>query len=175
MQNKKVLCLSFWKDQVIKTFLVFQNKIHLTENGESLIMDLEITKILNDFFSKYSKNVDIIKHSNNKTATLTVILKFRSHPRIVAIRNQCKKSASFSFANVYKKEVEHLIFNQDVEKVSQSSVVILRIVKENIDILSYFLCDNTGQKSNFPLRISSVNVTISAVSCGCGNIHWRNP
>ena len=49
-------------------------------------MDLEITEILNNFFFKYSKNVDIIKHSNNETATLTVILKFRSHPRIVAIR-----------------------------------------------------------------------------------------
>ena len=31
------------------------------------------------------------------------------------------------------------------------------------------------QKWSFPLRISSVNVTKSAVSCGFGPIDWRNP
>ena len=30
------------------------------------------------------------------------------------------------------------------------------------------------KKLSFPLRISSVNVTISAVSCGFGHIYWRN-
>ena len=32
----------------------------------------------------------------------------------------------------------------------------------------------TAQKMNFLLRISSVNVTKSAVSCGFGHIYWRN-
>ena len=31
------------------------------------------------------------------------------------------------------------------------------------------------KKWHFPLRISSVNVTKSAVSCGFGHIYWRNP
>ena len=31
------------------------------------------------------------------------------------------------------------------------------------------------KKWSFPLRISSVNVTKSAVSCGFGHIYWRNP
>ena len=31
------------------------------------------------------------------------------------------------------------------------------------------------KKWTFPLRISSVNVTKSAVSCGFGHICWRNP
>ena len=31
------------------------------------------------------------------------------------------------------------------------------------------------KKWSFPLRISSVNVTKSAVSCGFGQIYWRNP
>ena len=33
----------------------------------------------------------------------------------------------------------------------------------------------TTQKWSFPLRISSVNATISADSCGFGHIYWRNP
>ena len=31
------------------------------------------------------------------------------------------------------------------------------------------------KKWSFPLRISSVNMTKSAVSCGSGQIYWRNP
>ena len=31
------------------------------------------------------------------------------------------------------------------------------------------------RKWSFLLRISSVNVTKSAVSCGFGHIYWRNP
>ena len=31
------------------------------------------------------------------------------------------------------------------------------------------------KKWSFPFRISSVNVTKSAVSCGFGHIYWRNP
>ena len=31
------------------------------------------------------------------------------------------------------------------------------------------------KKWSFPLRISSVNVTKSAVSCGSGHIYWRRP
>ena len=31
------------------------------------------------------------------------------------------------------------------------------------------------KKRSFPLRISSVNVTKSAVSCGFGHIYWKNP
>ena len=31
------------------------------------------------------------------------------------------------------------------------------------------------KKWSFPLRVSSVNVTKSAVACGFGHIYWRNP
>ena len=33
----------------------------------------------------------------------------------------------------------------------------------------------TAEKMKFSIRISSVNVTKSAVSCGFGYIYWRNP
>ena len=34
---------------------------------------------------------------------------------------------------------------------------------------------STAQKWSFPLRISSVNMSKSTVSCGFGHIHWKNP
>ena len=36
------------------------------------------------------------------------------------------------------------------------------------------LCSKLHKKLSFPLRISSVNVTKYAVSCGFGHIYWRN-
>ena len=72
---------------------------------------------------------------NVKDSTIKAILKYRNHPSIIAIRNQCKYRASFSSPEVDEKEFEHLILNQDVNKVSQNANILLKIVKENI-----FLC-----------------------------------
>ena len=38
-----------------------------------------------------------------------------------------------------------------------------------------FIKQRLHKKWSFPLTISSINVTKSAVSCGFGHIHWRNP
>ena len=41
--------------------------------------------------------------------------------------------------------------------------------------LSSDICTTLHKNWNFPLRISPVNVTKSAVSCEFGDIYWRNP
>ena len=47
------------------------------------------------------------------------------------------------------------------------------------EVLDYtttkLLSPSLHRKWSFQLRTSSVNVTKSAVSCGCGHIYWRNP
>ena len=44
------------------------------------------------------------------------------------------------------------------------------------DLFWWYLCVHSLYKKwSFPLRISSVNVTKSAVSYGFGYIYWRNP
>ena len=55
---------------------------------------------------------------------IKAVLKYRNHPSIVAIRNRCKNKASSSFNKVDKKKVEHVIFNQNVNKVFQSSNIL---------------------------------------------------
>ena len=49
---------------------------------------------------------------------MKTILKYGNHSSIVVIRNQCKNRTSFSFTEVDKKEVEHLILNQDMNSIS---------------------------------------------------------
>ena len=93
------------------------------------------------FLSKIVQNLDIIRYSNNETFLYNIkdsiikqILKYRNHPSIVAIRSQCKNSASYNFTEVDIKEVEQLILNQDMmNKVTQSSDIPLKIVKERIN------------------------------------------
>ena len=48
-------------------------------------------------------------------------LKYRNHSSIIAVKIQCKNRASFSVTEVDKKEVEHLVLNQDMNKLSHSS------------------------------------------------------
>ena len=49
--------------------------------------------------------------------------------------------------------------------------------KNSVIWLTVWVCLITSlhKKWSFPLRISSVNVTKSAFSCGFGLIYWRNP
>ena len=45
----------------------------------------------------------------------------------------------------------------------------------HISIVIWLKYISLHKKWSFPLRISSVNLTKSAVSCGFGHIYWRNP
>ena len=47
--------------------------------------------------------------------------------------------------NNLKKQVEHLILNQDVNKVIQISDILVKVVKENIDVFSDFLCVSSNR------------------------------
>ena len=46
---------------------------------------------------------------------------------------------------------------------------------EILGLTLYLLARTPHKKLSFPLRISPVNVTKSAVSCGFGHIYWRSP
>ena len=83
------------------------------------------------FFSNIVQNLDNTRYWNNKPfldnikdSTIKAILKYRNHPGIVAIKNQCKNKDSFSFTEANKKEVEHLVLNQNVNKVSKGLIFL---------------------------------------------------
>ena len=51
----------------------------------------------------------------------------------------------------------------------------LGIIRKN-DIKYFVLFfSNTAQKMKFSIRVSSVNATKSADSCGFGHTYWKNP
>ena len=73
-----------------------KDEIHLIENNELVKTDLETAEVLNNFFSSIVQNLEISRYSNGESlvsntnnATLKVILKYRNHPSIIAIRSKC--------------------------------------------------------------------------------------
>ena len=45
---------------------------------------------------------------------MNAILKYRNYASISAIKNQSKNCSNFSFTEVNKKKIEHLILSQDM-------------------------------------------------------------
>ena len=69
-------------------------------------------------------------------------MKYRNHPTVVAIQNKCKGKDNFNFVEVDQKQIEKETLKLDVNKESQSSDIPIKVLKENSDIFSKFLCNS---------------------------------
>ena len=156
-----------------KTFLSNKvsgkDEIHLLENNELVKTDLETAEILNDFFSNVVQTLDISRISNEEQfinciedRTLKAVLKYRKHPNIVAIRNKCKNKGSFSFVGFDKKEIEKEILKLDANKASRDSDILIKLLKENVNIFSDFVCtsfNNSINMSKFSKNLKLADIT----------------
>ena len=123
-----------------------KEQINLVEKREILKTDLETAKVLNTFFGNIVKNLEINQYSNFdpvtnhvKDPTLRAILKYKDHPSIVSIQNNCKKQRIFAFKEIDLASIEKEIQNFKMNKASQSSDIPTKIIKENVDIFAEFL------------------------------------
>ena len=161
----------FWKTvkPLLSDKVAGKDEIHLIENNELVKTDLETAEVLNNFFSNIVQNLDISRYSNGEPlvsntndATLKAILKYRNHPSIIAIRNKCKDKGNFNFIEVDQKQIEKEILKLDVNKASQSSDIPIKVLKENSDIFSNFLCNsfnNSIKLSTFPEILKHADIT----------------
>ena len=145
----------------------------MLENNELVKTDFETAEVLNNFFYNVEQNLDISRTSNEEhfincieDRTLKAILKYRKHPSIVAIRHKCKNKGSFSFAGVGKKEIEKEILRLDANKASQNSDILIKLSKENVDILSNFVCTSFNSyinlnMSKFPENLKLADITLT--------------
>ena len=161
----------FWK--VIKPSLsdksCVKEQINLVEKGEILKTDLETAEVLNTFFGNIVKNLEINQYSNFdpvinnvKDPTLRAILKYKDHPSILAIQNNCKNRIKFAFEEMDLASIEKEIHNLKTNKASQSSDIPTKIIKKNVDIFAEFLwksINSSIKSSTFPLCLKSADVT----------------
>ena len=136
----------FWKTvkALLSDKVAGKDGIHLIENNELV----KIAEVLNNFFSDIAQNLEIPKYSNDEPlvsntndATLKTILKYRNHLSIIVIQNKCKDKGNFNFIEIDQKQIEKEILKRDVNKASQSSEISIKVLKEDNDIFSHFLCN----------------------------------
>ena len=104
----------YWK--VIKPSLsdksCAKEQINLAEKGEILKTDSETPEVLNTFFGNIAKNIEINQYSNFdpvinhvKDPTLRAILKYKDHPSILEIQNNCKNGKKLIWQVLKKKSI----------------------------------------------------------------------
>ena len=161
----------FWKTvkPLLSDNVMGKDHIHLVENDELIKTDLETAEVFNNFFCNIVPNLKISRYTNEEPIvsnindpTLKAILKYRNHPSITAIQNKCKIKDSFNFVEVDQQQIEKEILKLDANKASQSSDIPIKIVKENIDVFSDFLCSSFNSSiklSKFPENLKQADIT----------------
>ena len=91
-----------------------------------------------------------------------LFLNTKKYPSILAIRTKCNRNDAFSFREVSFKEIETKIRVLKLNKVPQYSDIPTKIIKENLNIFSNFICEsinNSIKSSIFPSCLKHADVT----------------
>ena len=89
-------------------------------------------------------------------------MKYWNYPSIIAIQNKYNDKYSFNFTKVNLKQINKEFLKLDVNKASQSSDISIKVLKENTDIFSNFLCNrfnNSIKLSKFPDTLKHADIT----------------
>ena len=130
----------------------------------------EIEKIFNEYFVNIVKKLGILTreqttHSatNQLNEVEMAIIKYKNHPSINVITGKMKKlgkpTSNFKFTS--HEETEKKVNNLKIKKASRKSDIPLKIIKENVDIISYFLYHNFNNSfscANFPTSMKYADV-----------------
>ena len=125
--------------------------IKLVENDAVIVDESEIAKIFNEYFVNIVKKVGILTEeqttysaTNQLSEVKMAIIKYKNHTSIKAITDKMEKLGMpiFNFKFTFHKETEKEVDNLKIKKALQKSDIPLKIIKENIDIMSYFLYHN---------------------------------
>ena len=161
----------FWK--IVKPSLSekfnARERISSIENGEIVKTEKGTAEVFTNFFGNIVKNLNTSQYfdfdpiiENVKDRTLKAILKYKKHPSILAIRTKCNRNGIFSFREMSFKEIETEIRLLKLNKASQYSDISNKIIKENSDTFSNFICEsinNSIKSSIFPSCLKHDDVT----------------
>ena len=162
----------FW--QTVKP--LFSNKlphkeaINLSENGQILNNDKKIAITFNNYFSNIKKlslpsaksyNEENIDNITNPT--YLAIEKYKNHPSILTIKNKMQSLGhpSFSFQYVSHDQVLKEVNKLNPRKASQDSDIPVKVIRENIDIVAYFIYNNFNNSlssSIFPTGLKYADI-----------------
>ena len=165
--NKK-----FWKTvkPLFSDKISHKDIISLREDGKTITEDLSIAEIFNNYFSNVirslcDRNVPTepgIACSQN--TVFTAIDKFRNHPSILSINKSMERIGrpSFAFEFVSLEDAIKEVNKLSIKKASQILDIPVKIIKENKDLISYFVYNNFNNalsSSQYPNNLKYADVT----------------
>ena len=92
-----------------------------------------------------------------------VIIKYKNHPSVKAITDRMEKvgKPTFNFKLTSHEGTEKEVNDLKIKKASQKSDIPLKIIKENVDIILYFLNHNFNNSlscATFPTSMKYADV-----------------
>ena len=102
--------------------------------------------------------------TNQLSEVEMAIIKYKNHPSIKAITDRMEKLGNpiFNFKFTSHEEIEKEVNNLKIKKASQKSDIPVKIINENVDIISYFLYHNFNNSlscATFPTSMKYADVT----------------
>ena len=149
--------------------VVYNERITPIEDDKIIENDENTAFILNEFFSNIITTLGIPQYHevepviyNIRDPLVKAIMKDSFHPSKVEIKKNCNSGLSFSFSQIkIMKEINNLKTN----KATQSTDILIKLIKENSDILGvFFLFENYNNCVSCSISWNSLkNVIITPV------------
>ena len=139
----------------------------MKDSNRTITNNHELAEAFNTFFSNITQNlkldsnlVEITENLNISDPFLKVIKKYEKH---IKIKEKMKnKNMSFSFRFVTKEAILNEMRKLNPKKAYQESDIPVKIIKENLDIVSNFVYNNFNNSlfsSNFPSHLKNATIT----------------
>ena len=109
--------------------------------------EIQIAKLFNEYFVNivkklrlFTKEQSAISTENSLREVEIAIAKYGNHPGVIAVNEKMEKlgNATFRIDFTSYEETIKEFNNLKIRKVSQKTDIPVKIIKENIDTVSYF-------------------------------------
>ena len=143
--NEKNFCDNKKSLGVVKPLLsnkiISNEKITIVEGDKIIRSDKETAKVLNEFFANVVTNLNIPQFNqidrtseNIRDPVIKAIVKYRAHPSIIAIKENCTSKSNFNFSFVEKVDILKEIKMLQSNKATQNTDIPTKLIKDNADI-----------------------------------------
>ena len=77
---------------------------------------------------------------------MRAFVKYRAHPSIIAIKENCNSSTRFNLSFVDKEDILKEIKKLKANKATQNTDIATKLIKENADTFADFIFENLNDK-----------------------------
>ena len=172
--NNKIVTdnLKFWKtiSPLFSEKAFHRECITLKERDKTITNNVQLAETFNRFFSKIVPNLNIdnnpqdnITNSNITDPVFYAIQKYEKHPSILKIKEMMDtNNLSLSFKSTDRKKIFNELQKLKSKKTCQRSDIPVKLIKENINIITDFIYNNFNNSlisSYFQSNLEHADIT----------------